>query len=352
MAPDRGTRAGGTHPGRSRWLRVAILYDGGASDWSKQDIQSVLDPVNQIGDLLASLGNRVVRVPVHHDLKWLDQARRADLVVNLCEGIGGYSRWECMVAGALELTGVPFTGAGSWAITICHNKSVVNALLHAAGLPVPRWVVPVGGKVPSDFPLPAIVKPAAEDASVGIDQTSVVTSHRKLRRRIGFIEEEYGPAVVQQYIAGREFAVGILGSTILPLSEIDFAGMPEGTWPILSFDAKWTTGCAEELGSRPVCPARVDTLVARRLRAVALSAWQAVRGQGYGRVDLRVDEEGRPWVLEVNPNPDISDDAGLSRMAQAAGWSYDDLILRIVDLARTTERKPSTEVPPLEVRTA
>jgi len=352
MAPRGGTGAGGAHLSRSRWLRVAILYDGGASDWSKQDIQSVLDPVNQIGNLLASLGHRVVRVPVHPDLKWLDYVRRADLVVNLCEGIGGVSRWECMVAGTLELTGVPFTGAGSWTITICHNKAVVNALLQTAGLPVPRWLVPVAGKVPSDFPLPAIVKPAAEDASVGIDQASVATSHRQLRRRVAHVEREYGTALVQQYVGGREFAVGIVGSKILPLSEIDFHGMPEGAWPILSFDAKWTSGCPEDLGSQPVCPARVESWLAKRLRAVSLSAWRAVRGQGYGRVDLRVDETGQPWVLEVNPNPDISDDAGLSRMAQAAGWSYDDLILRMVELARSTDRRRPAEAPPLEVRTA
>ncbi|MBI2537017.1 MAG: D-alanine--D-alanine ligase [Gemmatimonadetes bacterium] len=312
----------------------------------------MLDPVNQIGDLLASLDHRVIRVPVHHDLKWLDQARRAELVVNLCEGIGGVSRWECMVAGTLELLGVPFTGAGSWTTTICHNKAVVNALLQAAGLPVPRWLVPVAGKVPSDFPLPAIVKPAAEDASVGIDQASVATSHRLLRRRVAHVEKEYGTALVQQYIGGREFAVGIVGSTTLPLSEIDFSCMPEGAWPILSFDAKWTGGCPEDLGTQPVCPARVESWLARRLRAAALSAWRAVRGQGYGRVDLRLDQTGQPWVLEVNPNPDISDDAGLSRMAQAAGWSYDDLILRMVELARSTDRRPLVEAPPLEVRTA
>jgi D-alanine-D-alanine ligase len=312
----------------------------------------VLDPVNQIGDLLASLKHRVTRVAVRDDLKWLDHVRRADLVVNLCEGIGGVSRWEPMVTGTMELAGVAFTGAGSWTTTICHNKNVVNALLQAAGLPIPRWAMPVNGRVPADFPLPAIVKPAAEDASVGIDQASVVRTHRQLRQRVTQIEKDYGPAMVQQYVAGREFAVGILGSTVLPLSEIDFSGMPGGSWPILSFDAKWTTGCAEDVGSRPVCPARIAPPVARQLRAVALSAWRAVRGQGYGRVDLRLDEADQPWILEVNPNPDISDDAGLSRMAQVAGLSYDDLILRMVELALTTERKPVTESPDLEVRTA
>ncbi len=312
----------------------------------------MLDPVNQIGDLLASLKHRVARVAVRADLKWLDQVRRADLVVNLCEGISGFSRWEPMVTGAIELTGVPFTGAGSWTTTVCHNKHVVNALLEAAGLPIPRWAMPVNGKVPGDFPLPAIVKPAAEDASVGIDQNSVVRTYRQLRQRVAHIEKEYGPAIVQQYVSGRELAAGIVGGTLLPLSEIDFSGMPGGTWPILSFDAKWKTGCAEDVGSRPVCPARLAGPVARRLRAVALGAWRAVRGQGYARVDLRLDEHDQPWIIEVNPNPDISDDAGLSRMAQAAGWSYDDLILRMVELALTTERRPATELPDLEVRTA
>jgi D-alanine-D-alanine ligase len=312
----------------------------------------VLDPVNSIGEVLAGLGHRIARVPIYDDLKWLDRVRRADLVVNLCEGIGGYSRWESMVTGTLELTGVPFTGAGAWTTTICHNKNVVNALLQAAGLPIPRWAMPLGGRVPDDFPLPAIVKPAAEDASVGIDQASVVRTHRQLRQRVTLIEKEYGPAIVQQYIAGREFGVGIFGSTVLPLSEIDFSDMPGGSWPILSFDAKWTTGCAEDVGSRPVCPARVAPPISRQLRAVALAAWRAVRGQGYGRVDLRLDEAGQPWIIEVNPNPDISDDAGLSRMAQAVGWSYDDLILRMVELALSTERKPATESPAVEVRTA
>jgi D-alanine-D-alanine ligase len=312
----------------------------------------VLGPVNQIRDVLASLGHRVARIPIRDDLKWLDRVRRADLVVNLCEGIGGYSRWESMVTGAIELVGVPFTGAGSWTTTICHNKHVVNALLQAAGLPIPRWAMPVNGRVPADFPLPAIVKPAAEDASVGIDQASVVQTHRQLRQQVLQVEKDYGPAIVQQYVAGREFGVGILGSTVLPLSEIDFSSMPGGTWPILSFDAKWRPGSPEHDGSPPVCPARVAPPVARQLRAAALAAWRTVRGQGYGRVDLRLDESGQPWILEVNPNPDISDDAGLSRMAEAAGLSYDDLILRMVELALTTERKPPAESPDLEVRTA
>jgi D-alanine-D-alanine ligase len=115
--------------------------------------------------------------------------------------------------------------------------------------------------------------------------------------------------------------------------------MPDGAWPILSFSAKWEVGGLEDLGSRPVCPAPVSKAVAERLTTVAREAWTAVGGSGYGRVDMRLDEAGQPWILEVNPNPDIADDAGLSRMAKAAGWSYEDLILRIVDAALSHARE-------------
>lgn len=294
-------------------------------------------------------------MPVQHGLQWLPRVRRADLVVNLCEGIGGVSRWEIMVASTLELTGVPFTGAGAWTITICHSKPLVNSLLHSLGIPTPRWAVPHNGQIAADFPLPAIVKPAAEDASVGIDQRSVVTTRRALKERIAALSAQYGDVMVQQYVAGREVAVGIVGDKVLPISEIDFSHMPEGAWPILSFDAKWSTGCAEDLGSQPVCPSKLHPSLARRVRAVAVAAWRAVRGYGYGRVDLRLDRAGQPWVLEVNPNPDISDNAGLSRMAQAAGWSYDDLIDRMVQLALGSERTMAPAEPDLTalaVRTA
>ncbi|HWP38508.1 MAG TPA: hypothetical protein VNL18_13240 [Gemmatimonadales bacterium] len=311
--------------------------------------------MNQIGDLLRARGHRVRRVPVHHGLKWLDRVRHADLVFNLCEGIGAVSRYETFVVATLELTGVPFTGAGAWTITVCHDKPLVNALLQSAGVPIPRWCVPTNDRLPADFPLPAIVKPAAEDASVGIDQGSVVTTRRGLRARIELLAAQYERVLVQQYIAGREIAVGIVGDDVLPMSEIDFSRMPAGHWPILSFDAKWTAGCAEDEGSKPVCPARLHPALARRIREAAVLAWRTVRGRGYGRVDLRVDAKGQPWVLEVNPNPDISDDAGLSRMAQATGWSYGDLVARIADLALGAKRGAVPVERPevgLEARTA
>jgi D-alanine-D-alanine ligase len=314
-------------------MRIVVLYDGAADDWSDEDVRQVVDSAGQIAGILRDAGHQVQCVPVRPGLRWLAAVRRADAVFNLCESIAAVSRYEALVAGTLELTGVPFTGARPDVIALCHRKPVCNALLASRGLPVPRWIVPNGHRVPADFPLPAIVKPAAEDASVGIDQASVVTTRRALAMRVARLSEDHDEVLVQQYVPGRELAVGFVGRRALPLSEIDFSTMPEGTWPILSFSAKWAVGSAEDLGSRPVCPAAVSKTVAERLSAVAREAWTAVGGSGYGRVDLRLDEMGQPWILEVNPNPDIADDAGLSRMAKAAGWSYEDLILRIVDAA-------------------
>lgn len=314
-------------------MRVAILYDGVAHTWTAADVREVLDAVTQIARVLRRAGHAVDRVPVRSGLRWLTRCREADVVFNLCESVGAVGRYESLVAGAVELSGVPFTGARPEVISLCHRKPVANALLASRGLPVPQWVVPGSQKIPSGFPLPAIVKPAAEDASVGIDQGSVVTTRRALNERVAQLSEEHREVLVQQYIAGRELAVGFIGPEALPLSEIDFSGMPDGAWPILSFSAKWEVGGVEDLGSRPICPAPVSRAMTERLTALAREAWEAVGGSGYGRVDLRLDAAGQPWILEVNPNPDIGDDAGLARMADAAGWSYEDLILRIVDAA-------------------
>lgn len=326
-------------------MKVVVLYDGVAQGWSDQDIAAVLDSVNRVAAVLCGAGHSVQRVPVRPGLRWLASCRRADVVVNLCEGVGAVSRAESLVAGTLELAGVPFTGVRPEVMVTCLRKPMANALLAARGLPVPRWVQPSGNRVPTDFPLPAIVKPATEDASVGIDQGSVVTTRRVLTQRVAQLSEQFDEVIVQQYIGGRELAVGFVGDQALPISEIDFSTMPDGAWPILCFDAKWTAGSPEDAGSQPVCPAQVPKALHERLVTLARDAWRAVGGTGYGRVDFRVDEDGQPWVLEVNPNPDLSEDAGLARMARAYGWSYDDLVLRIVDLALAdAERSQSLDV--------
>jgi D-alanine-D-alanine ligase len=160
-----------------------------------------------------------------------------------------------------------------------------------------------------------------------------VTDRRALRTRVAAMTEQFEEVLVQEYVPGREFAVGLVGNRVLPISEIDFSRMPDGAWPILTYAGKWEPGSPDDLGSAPVCPANIPQKVGDKLVRLAEAAWRVMQGTGYGRVDLRLDEQGRAWILDVNPNPDLNDDAGLSRMARAAGWDYAELVRRIAEVA-------------------
>jgi D-alanine-D-alanine ligase len=178
------------------------------------------------------------------------------------------------------------------------------------------------------------VKPSGEDASVGIDSGAVCTTRKGLRDRLAKVGERWDEVLIQEYVSGREVNVGFIGREILPISEILFDQMPAGSWPIVTYAAKWDTGSAEDLGTQPVCPARLTPELTRRVTQAARQAWDSLTGsKGYGRVDLRINEQGEVFVLEVNPNPDLSMDAGLARMGLARGWDYSDLVLKVVEEA-------------------
>jgi D-alanine-D-alanine ligase len=268
------------------------------------------------------------------DVAWLRRIQRLDLVFNLCEGVNGFAQYEDLAVAALELSRVPFTGCPSWPVTICHRKHIANTLLAASGVPVPPFVLARGITPPTGLRYPVIVKPSGEDASVGIDAGAVCTTRKALRDRLAKVCEQWEDVLIQEYVAGREVNVGFIGRDIMPLSEILFDRMPEGTWPIVTYAAKWDTGSAEDLGTQPVCPAVLTPELNRRAVQSARLAWDSLTGsKGYGRVDLRITEQGEVYVLEVNPNPDLSMDAGLARMGLARGWDYPTLILKVVEEA-------------------
>jgi D-alanine-D-alanine ligase len=300
--------------------------------------------VDAVAAELASEGNEIVRIAATPDAKWIDKLRRArvDLVFNLCESIDGVASLEPPVVSVLELLNLPYSGSSSWTTALCLRKHVVNATLERAGLPVPKFaVVRRGGAIPS-VGFPAICKPAAEDASIGVEQRSVVRTTRQLTERVSAMLERWDEVIVQRYVEGREVNVGILGEATLPIAEIDFGRMPKGMWRIVTYRSKWETGSDEDVGSAPTCPARLPAGVATQLRRVAIAAWRLVGGSGYGRVDMRIDERGRPWILEVNANPDIAPDAGLARMARVAGIEYGALVRQICELGLQRSREGVT----------
>jgi D-alanine-D-alanine ligase len=321
-------------------MKIGILFDG-ASAYASVPDQLILGTVDAVAASLASEGNEIVRIPAHPDAKWVDKLRRArvDLVFNLCEGIDGVAALEPSAISVLELLGLPYTGSSSWTTSLSLRKHVVNAALDGAGLPVPKFaVVRRGGAIPA-VGFPAICKPAAEDASIGVEQRSVVRTTRALTDRVGAMLERWDEVIVQRYVEGREVNVAILGDAVLPIAEIDFGRMPKGMWRIVTYRSKWQEGSDEDLGSAPRCPARLPASVASQLRRVAVAAWRIVGGSGYGRVDMRIDERGRPWILEVNANPDIAPDAGLARMARVAGIEYGALVRRICELGLQRARQ-------------
>jgi D-alanine-D-alanine ligase len=316
-------------------VRVAIVFDDVDGRPAPIDERSVLHVVLAVEAALASLGYSSFRVPVDGAGRWVArvESESCDVAFNLCEGVGGSAALEPAAAGVLELLRVPMTGCTAETLSLARRKDRVNAVLRVEGLPVPEWSRVPNGCPPEGWDrYPAIVKPAGEDASVGIAQTSVARDAAGLMRALE-TAHSMGPLMVQEFIDGREFNVGFLGDEALPVAEIEFSAMPDGLWRIVSWDAKWSPGSVEDLGSVARCPAVLSPEAAAQLTDIARRAWQAVEGRGYGRVDLRMDAAGNAWILEVNPNPDLSLDAGLMRMARAARLTYTDLIGRILEEA-------------------
>jgi D-alanine-D-alanine ligase len=326
-------------------MKVAILFDGLSALGPTPDML-ILDTIEAVERALSAVGATSVRVSVNPDARWIERMRRGkfDLAFNLCEGIDGTAALEPAVIAVLELFGIPYTGSSSATTTVALRKHIVNTLLAREGLPVPGWQLSRPGALamPADFPV--ICKPAAEDASIGIEQRSVVRSPRALAARLREMHKVWDEILVQYFVDGRELNVGILGDEVLPVSEIDFADMPKKMWRIVSYTSKWKPGSDEDLGAVPKCPADLSPELAAEVQRIALDAWRAIGGAGYGRVDMRIDCQGRPWILEVNANPDIAPDAGLARMARAAGIDYAALVRTVCDVARAVPPVKGAEV--------
>jgi D-alanine-D-alanine ligase len=266
----------------------------------------------------------------------LAQLRQAgpDVLVNLIEGFGGSSVLATQFTALLELTGLPFTGCPSESLAFCLSKGRAKALLRGFGLPTaPDVVVGPGDAVPDwEGPWPVIVKPDKEDASLGIDQGSVVHDRVGLLDRLRRVRAAYGRALVEAYLPGPEYNVGMVGlpePVPLPIGEVVFAPRPDA-WPILTYAAKWESGSAEDLACPVRYPAQISPELADRLSRLAVAAFHATSCRDYARVDFRLDARGEPMILEVNPNPDVGPTAGWARALDASGRDYGATLAALV----------------------
>ena len=319
--------------------RVAVLVDHFAETCVSGDPAAPAQSTVRIIEALETLGYE----PIELSLKegkigdWLQGLMDGDfdLAFNLCETVGGHAQGEHLAAGAVELLEIPMTGASAATLLLCLDKDRCAAMLRANGITVPDWTVVDGAHpLPGDFDrFPAIVKPAADDASNGVHSTSVVNSIPETQSAITCIRENWDKVVIQDFIEGREINLAIVGDRLLPPAEIDFSTLPDDAPPIVSFAAKWDPESTDYQGTVPVCPADLPPQRAEELQRLAGRAWRLMDGRGYARVDVRLTQDGTPYVIDINPNPDLSLDAGLARQAHVAGWSYDELIGKVVESA-------------------
>lgn len=284
----------------------------------------------------------------HRMLEAIEQTK-PDLIMNLVEFYANDPENEHHVPSMFELLGVPYTGNGPLALSLCQKKPAAKALMAAQGVPTPRGIViEVGSatKLPGDLKFPLIVKPAYDDASGGIDTGSVVNDRAALDARIAKLHHENKmAALVEEYIDGREIHCAILGDKVLPLYEMEFKGhLDDDGKPlprIITYRAKWDPYSRDHHAVEGKCP--IDDLpldVARRLESTALAAYRALGCRDYARVDMRLDKSGQPYVLEVNPNPDLAASCAFAASARAGGRTYEQMICEIVDISLERAKKP------------
>jgi len=332
-------------------VRITILHQA-ISEESAVDEQDVLRQCDAVGEALQRLRHAVAIVPCTLGLDRLRaslEGTRPDLVFNLVESLGGSDRLMALVPLLLESLAIPHTGASVRAILATGSKTLAKATLAAANVPTLPWVDAETGDeqiqnvnaLSLAWPSRWIRKPIYEHASLGMSDEAVIDcasaadvidKTRAWQQRLG------RPCLAEPYIEGREFNLSLLtgvdGPQMLPAAEIQFVHFPSEKPRIVGFAAKWQEHSREyrQTPRRFAFPSS-DAVLLRMLAELARRCWALFEMSGYCRVDFRIDQAGRPWILEVNANPCLSRDAGFAAAIEAAGMSYDQAIASIVQAA-------------------
>jgi D-alanine-D-alanine ligase len=333
-----------THLVEEQILWPVVILHNIDSSWTEDEIQEVEGYLTTMADALTAHGHLVDLAQVRRDVAGplVRYDPHEHIVFNWCEGIDGMPRSYDLVPPVLEELGFAYTGSDARTLAATQDKSAVKVVLDELGIPTPAWCAFNSPDEVRDWNIfPAIVKPAAEHCSSGITDGAVVSNLKELRERVAYILNAYsGRALVEDFIAGREFNVSIWGNgkpVPLPLYEIDFSDIADPYHQVVDFNAKWLKGSYSYEHTPSRCPADVDEELADRIRSVAMAAYKAHGLRDYGRIDMRVRDR-QPYVVDVNSNPDITIDGGFAKTAAAAGYNYGAAISRIVNLA--AHRRP------------
>lgn len=344
----------------NKQLRVLIVYNEPSKSADDPDAVSeagVLDSVVGIEAALYSGGHMPQRLGLLTDIQPLVERLRSnppDVIFNLVESFAGRPELEAHLACVFELFEVPFTGSPPECLSLVRNKAKTKLLFRGANVPTAEaWLIPVGGEILREVPAalrggPLFVKPVCSDASEGVLLDSVVEDEIQLVTQVRRVHAKYGDALVERFIDGREFNVGILDlgdPIVLPLAEMEFQLSAELPWRVITYNAKWMPDSPEDTKTQVRCPAAVEPELAEQIRRAALAAYLAVGARDYARVDIRVDRLDQPYVLEVNGNPDLDPQVGLARELRAGGWSYEQFIAKLVEHAAHRGKSKRAESP-------
>ena len=264
----------------------------------------------------------------------------AELIFNLTESYAGDDTKDMNVAAYLDLLDCPYTGAGPHAMYLAQDKSLAKKIFAFHGIKTPYFATSYRGKLDhsQDIAFPLIVKPTSEDGSIGIDTGSVVGSVKELMERIHYIQEEFdSPALIEEYIEGREIYAAILGNDspeVLPMVELDLSKLPKGTPKIAGKEVKWEKETEAYKVTKSAPAEDLDEATTKRLSETALAAYQALKLRDYGRIDMRLSKKGEVFVIEANPNPWLASTAEFAMAAKKAGRNYTQLIGEIIDLSQ------------------
>jgi len=328
-------------------LRIGVLYDFWWDDGGKHagdarpPRKNADEDVQEVYEALRRAGHN----PVYLRLDGTPQSlielatSESDLIFNLVESFGGDDRWDTNIAAYLELLGRKFTGAGASGLYLAQDKALAKKIFAFHGIHTPYFATVYRGRTDHshDIQFPVIVKPGREDGSIGIAFGAVCGSIKELMERIDYIHNEFdSPALIEEFIEGREFYVAVLGNDkpeALPIVEMDLSKLPKGTPKIAGTEVKWEEDTEAYKKTKAFLPDDLDEELEGRLKSVAVQAFQTLQLRDYGRIDFRLALDGTLHVLEVNPNPYLLPSAEFCMAARQAGRSFPQLIDRIVEVA-------------------
>ena len=335
-------------------LKIIVLYDRVLVDETEeQSTTAEKSPVvrtldkkeveEEVAEALVKLGHE----PTMHELDGTQKSLLAlsrlecDLVFNLAESFADDDTADFKIAAFLDLIGMKYTGSGAHGLMLAQDKAVAKKIFAFHGVHTPVFAKSFRGRLDfsHDLQFPVIVKPAREDGSIGIEFSAVVSSIRELMERMDWLHANFdSPVLIEEYIEGREMYVGVIGNDkpeALPVIELDLSKLPDGMPRIASAEVKWGKGTKAYRDTKSSIATDLPEESVQALQQTAIAAYQALELRDYGRVDMRLQPDGRVHVIEVNPNPWLSSKAEFAMAARKSGRSYLQLIEEIVELATT-----------------